>query len=144
MIVEKEKLFLLRRKISSYTGVDLFLGIFNDFQFAEMQREKYIQKCKKKDKWKDQAYTKVDLNTDVIIEDISNKIELTSPLMKSQKLFVIGEYSEMLGQIDKKLILISLSEKEVKKWIERKDEDDNIMEYYKYEIIELNNSYFEK
>lgn len=145
--MEKEqKLFLLIRKISPYTGEDLFLGIYDEHDLANQQRTQYIQYCKTADPWKDQAYKEVDLEKDVLIMEVHEKITEKEFPSEGQQIFLVSGLLEGFGQIIKDLHSISTDKSTVKNFIETKhDELDNKddfgeddFNYYKDEEFQIN------
>lgn len=141
--MEKEqKLFLLKRTISSYSGEDLFLGIYDNFQLATTQKNNYIESCKTYDKWSRQAYRDVNLAEDVTIIEVQEKLKNKNALLKEQLIYLVNELSEGFGQIKKDIFFISIDKNRVDNFIQSKDEeeDDDKMfpPYYNYEELKLN------
>jgi hypothetical protein len=62
----------LTRKISPYTGADLFLGLFSTAERANEAREHYLSTVRTADPWAGQAYRSVDLDSDVRILEVAN------------------------------------------------------------------------
>jgi hypothetical protein len=105
------KVYLLKRTISPYTGSDLVLGCFTNFQEARDTRELYIQEYKnstKVDPWKGQAFHDVDLEKDVVI---LNKIPTYDILPSANKVIIVSSFSEGFGQIVREIHAICGSKK---------------------------------
>jgi hypothetical protein len=138
-MLEKGKVFLLKREISPYSGEDLFLGVYDNLKLANKQKEKYFESCKVQDKWKDQSYKEVNVENDVEIIEIQDKQTEEVFLKEGQKIYLV---SEVFGQIIKKHIFISTNELEVRSFVQKKNEEDykedNIAVYYNEEALKLN------
>ncbi len=140
--MQEEKLFLLKRKISPYSGEDLFLGMYNDLELATRQRKRYLENCKTQDKWKEQAYKVVDLEKDVDIVELHDKYKEKIFPSEGQRVYLVSGLSEGFGQIIKSLLFISTKETKVKNFVQTKHneevEQDDEFAYYKYEELKLN------
>ncbi len=89
---------LLLRNISPYTDKSLFLGIFHTFDQAKIAKLAYIHKIESgelADKWQQQAYKKVNLESDLVI--ISDLIEDLPTQIST--VFLVVEIAEFFGQI---------------------------------------------
>jgi hypothetical protein len=91
-------LHALIRKISPYTGPDLFLGLFSDVAKAGAAREAYLMRVSAADPWSQQAYRKVDLGSDVRIVEIN---DFREPADDSRVVFLVTAYLEDMGQISR-------------------------------------------
>ncbi|MDB6008354.1 MAG: hypothetical protein JWL65_604 [Gammaproteobacteria bacterium] len=91
-------LHALIRKISPYTGPDLFLGLFSDVAKAGAAREAYLMRVSTADPWSQQAYRKVDLGSDVRTVEIS---DFRGPADDSRVVFLVTAYLEDMGQISR-------------------------------------------
>lgn len=138
----KQKLFLLKRTISFYSGEDLFLGIYDTSELANTQKDKYIEICKTYDKWAEQAYHDVNLVEDLKIIEVEEKLESKIKLAKGQLIYLINELSEGFGQITKSLFFISTDKNRVDNFIQEKEEEEDegkiFPPYYEYEVLTLN------
>ena len=89
-------LHALIREISPYTGPDLFLGLFSDVAKAGAAREVYLTRVSTADPWSQQAYRKVDLESDVRMVEVS---DFREPADDSRVVFLVTAYFEAMGQI---------------------------------------------
>lgn len=143
-----KNLYLLKRTISPYTGEDLFLGIYDNIDLANKQKQRYINNCKIKDEWEEQAYRDVDLEKDLEIIDVADKLSEPNFPNEGQSIYLVSGIDEGFGQIVKKLIFISLDESKVKAFIKEKDEEaeeeweENDFMYYKWGRLKLNVLFF--
>jgi hypothetical protein len=113
------KVYLLKRIISPYTGPDLVLGCFTDFQQARDAREFYIQQYEantKDDPWKGQAFHDVDLEKDVVV---LNNIPTHEILPTTNQVIVVSSFREGFGQIVREIHAICGSGKAAQNSIER-------------------------
>ena len=136
-------MFILLRKISPYTNEDIILGIFEDENLAQNARKSYINHCLILDKWASQAYVTVNLEKDVIIIDVTPILELNKKL-KNLDLFVVSQYFEGFGQIEREIKLIFNDVLTAKNYVDTAEEDIESVNYYDYETIELNKLYLDK
>ena len=136
-------MFILLRKISPYTNEDIILGIFEDANLAQNATKSYINHCLVTDIWASQAYVTVNLQEDVIVVDAKPLLKLDSKT-KNLDLFVVSQYFEGFGQIEREIKLIFNDVLKVKNYIDTTDEDIESVNYYDYETIELNKLYLEK
>ena len=145
-MLKREKLFLLKREISPYSGENLFLGIYDNQELANKQKERYIKNCKIQDKWKEQAYKEVYLEKDVEIVEIQDKQSEEEFPKEGQRIYFVNGMHEAFGQISKKLVFISTDKSKVENFIQTKDEEDynedDEFAYYKYEELKLNVLFF--
>jgi hypothetical protein len=89
-------LHALIRQISPYTGPDLFLGLFTDVARGEGAREAYLMRVSTADPWSQQAYRKVDLESDVLMVAVN---DFREPADDSRVVFLVTAYFEAMGQI---------------------------------------------
>lgn len=139
---KNEKLFLLTRDISAYSGEDLFLGVYDNLALANSQKEAYVRQCKLKDDWKEQAYRDVNLEKDVEIVEIQDKQTEEVFPKEEQNIYLVSGIAEGFGQIIKELVFISIDEVKVKNFVQVKfeedyNEDDQYADY-KDEVLVLN------
>lgn len=88
-------MYLLRRKISPYSGYDLILGIAKSVEAAEELKRQYVEKRLKYDPWREQAYHEVNLEKDTIIEDISTFFKKEVP--ERTTFFLVCHLEDYLG-----------------------------------------------
>jgi len=88
---------LLVRKISEYTGADVFLGIFYEKPEAENALNKYRENylaSPELDPWKEQAYVDEHLSLDQF-----EIIEIEEKMNTESIIFIVSKYSEAFGQV---------------------------------------------
>jgi hypothetical protein len=87
---------VLVRKISPYTGEDLFLGAFTTIERAALARSAYLARVLHgSDPWADQAYHQVTDNDVVVL----SKIPHVGVAESAKRIFVVRSYSEGFGQV---------------------------------------------
>jgi hypothetical protein len=94
-------LFVLIRRVSSYTHHDLLLGVFHSRVQAEESRDEYIEAVMRKpdDPWARQAYAIVSDDDVEILDDVP----LISLSPSADRVFVVSSYAEGFGQVVRKL-----------------------------------------
>lgn len=136
-------MFIVTREISPYTHHDIIIGIFNNYQEALKAKSLYITNCATYDKWREQAYREVNLETDITINDISN--QLNNKNNKANTIYVVSRFEEGFGQIIRFYEKFCDTKNEAKNYISIKEEDEaDFPYYYDYEKIIINNIYFEE
>ena len=93
-------MFVLIRRVSSYTHHDLLLGVFRSLAQAAEARAEYIETVLRanEDPWASQAYASVSDN-DVEVLDAVPLIAMTSHVDRA---FVVSSYAEGFGQVVRK------------------------------------------
>jgi hypothetical protein len=92
-------MYVLIRIISPYTSHDILLGCYRSREEAQVARQQYIlqyQSNRKDDPWKEQGYTTVDLEKDVVIVDDIPEIQIQPT---NEEVFVVSSFAEGFGQI---------------------------------------------
>lgn len=88
-------MYLLKRKISPYSGYDQILSIARSIEVAKQLKDQYIEKRLREDPWSKQAHYDVNLEKDTIIEDISSffkEKEMTNAIF-----FIVCHLEDHLG-----------------------------------------------
>lgn len=138
-------MFLIIRKISAYTNADIIIGIFSTLENANNAKEKYITQCKISDKWAEQSYKNVDLQTDILIEDINQKIPFE--YSKSTKIiYVVSKFVEGFGQIIRFVDSFWEMAQNANEYCEIKNEapEEDYEGEFICEKIEINKVYFDE
>jgi hypothetical protein len=86
---------ILTRRISPYSGQDLFLGLFSDVSRAQNARDVYLKSVSSADPWSEQAYRSVDLESDVQVVPVQ---DLRTEGGDSLVVFLVTAYFEGMGQ----------------------------------------------
>jgi len=95
-------MYILRRKISEYTDRHQLLGVFRTQVNAEEAKQVYcrqLQSGEISDPWEKQAYHKVDLEKDLVVEA---NLRTTGSILEAGQVSVISSYAEGFGQIVRK------------------------------------------
>lgn len=90
--------FLLVRRISAYTGADVLLGVFTAASLADDARAAYLARYAAEpasDPWRRQGYKEDGLSADDLVV-----LALPGPA-DVPEVFVVSDYSEGFGQIDR-------------------------------------------
>ena len=90
-------MYLLIRKISAYTGSDVFLGIFHERQEAQISLDSYraaYLASPSLDPWKDQAYVSEHLSLDQF-----RVVEIESKQQVGSTVYVVSHYFDAFGQV---------------------------------------------
>jgi len=137
-------LFLLIRKISPYTEKDLLLGLFSNRTQAELQREHYILQNLKEDQWAEQGYHEVDLQKDVQVVDVREKLkgeqqQPTTIIDGITKAFVVSLIEEGFGQIRREVDAIFFDKNEAQKYMVLKDGEEREYEpsWFELDVLPL-------
>ena len=86
---------ILTRRISPYSGPDLFLGLFSDVSRAQKAREAYLTSVSSADPWSEQSYRSVDLESDVQVVPVQ---DLRTEDDDSPVVFLVTAYFDEMGQ----------------------------------------------
>jgi hypothetical protein len=140
-------MFLTKREISPYTSFDIIIGIFDTEETATRAKEKYIDQCNTFDKWAEQAYKDVNLETDVIVIDLVAKFNFDCDT-SLKTVFVVSRFDEAFGQIVRTMECVLATEETAKEYCAQKNNDEELelswAYYYDYELVELNRLYYDK
>ena len=120
---------ILRRRISAYTGSDLFLGVFDNELQMQKIKEQQIANFKEHDPWKNQTHHVVNLEKDIYMQEIEVDRECKE---LSSELFIVTCTSEGFGQIYEDLLLVTCSEERanfLKKKMKEDNDDPFVVEY---------------
>eukprot|EP01084_Bolivina_argentea_P266395 451826_1 len=93
----------LMRQCSSYVMEDILLGIFNTYNDAQKAKQEYIKITSENDPYPNQGYTKVNLESDVVIKKHNDEC-FDFYLMNGMKIYVIGRLAGGLGQVGRTII----------------------------------------
>lgn len=111
--------YILLRRISSYTGADLLLGAFFTLEEAEAAKSTYLwryEAAPETDPWREQAYKKTRLDGDLMTQ----AVDFTGS--QDGDLFVVSTYAEGLGQILRRVVSVHSSADEARIRIAEIDE----------------------
>lgn len=120
-------MYLLRRKISPYSGYDQLLDIVRSFEVATKLKRQYVERGLKKDTWSKQAYHEVNLEKDLIVEDVSAFFK--REISQDRSFFFVCHLEDYLG----------LSSLKIQKNFDAKEVAEGyITNFYKYcDLLEM-------
>ncbi|MFT3926433.1 MAG: hypothetical protein QM778_28065 [Myxococcales bacterium] len=88
-------MFLIIRRISHYSGLDVLVGLFHDQAAATHAREVYLETLRRNgDPWAEQLYTKVAPEQDTIIVEVQTALAARP----GTEVFVVSRVEESFGQ----------------------------------------------
>ena len=134
-------MYLLTRMCSEYTHDNIMLGIFSSQELAEQARERYISETKDNDPHKHQAYMKVCLEIDVVIDPLD---EYTDSI-NGETVYILNEQVEGFGQISREILKVSTSLEDILDFAKSKPIDPNgfPMCCYVYNTLLVDRLYYE-
>lgn len=114
-------MYVLTRKISPYTGPDLFLGLFTDIDRANAARQKYLSSIVSHDPWLQQGYRTPDPEADVLplkIDDQRTDSDL-------EIAYLVSAYYESFGQILREFLTIFSTQDSADAYAASKEDDED-------------------
>ena len=138
-------MIIIEREISEYTHHKIIIGIFENIEKAHIAKEEYIEFCKEKDKWAEQAYRTVDLDKDVMIRDVATLLEIGDEKSNVDQLYVVSYFMEGFGQITRVTEKIFTDQSKAKQYIALKKEEEAEYEpsWYDIDDMRINKIYFD-
>jgi hypothetical protein len=129
---------ILKRDISPYVGKDIIIGVYSTTKIAEKAKEIYIEQRKISDRWSEQAYKTVNLDTDTIIEDISD-ISIFHEGLSSEILYLVSIVEEGFGQVFGRIVKVFSDESKAMEYANEmeKQEREYGPSWYEIEIKTL-------
>jgi hypothetical protein len=109
----------LTRKISPYTGADLFLGLFSTTERANAAREYYLSTVRSADPWSEQAYRSVDLDSDVVVQEVADHRPRNSQL---PVVYLVTAHIEGMGQFTRRLLAVFATAESAQEFATLKEE----------------------
>jgi hypothetical protein len=116
-------MFLLKRKISAYTGPDLCLGIFAHRSAAESARAQYLAQIAVFDPWREQAYCDTEPAAQVEIDEIDRR-GIDDQGGAAGEGFLVSAYYEAFGQILRRFVAIYASRSSAEVHAERLETEE--------------------
>jgi hypothetical protein len=107
-------MYVVLRKISPYSGLDIILGCFDSLPAAQKVRELYLlpyQNGERVDPWKEQVFYTVNLENDVIILDTIPEFDIPPGV---EKVTIVTSIAEGFGQKVMKIHAICGSEESIR------------------------------